>query len=72
MTFPIFTPNPRVFDDSKAREIRSIYFSGGMSYRALARHFGASKATIEHVIRGRGAYRHLRDEQRELNFSTDW
>lgn len=71
MSFPIFTPNPRVFDDTKAREIRSIYSSGGTSYRALAKKHKVSKATIEHVIRGRGAYRHLRDEQ-ESNFSTNW
>lgn len=71
MTFPIFTPNPRVFDDSRATEIRSVYSSGGKSYRALAAQYGASKATIEHVIRGRGAYRHLRDEC-PVNFSTDW
>ena len=71
MSFPLFTPNPRVFDDAKAREIRSLYLQGGTSYRALADRYGASKATIEHVIRGRGAYRHLRDD-RDSNFSTDW
>ena len=71
MSFPIFTPNPRVFDDASAREIRSIYFSGGFSYRALAKKHKVSKATIEHVVRGKGAYRHLRDEQ-VFNFSTDW
>ena len=71
MSFPIFTPNPRVLDDAKAREIRTIYFSGGTSYRALAKKHKVSKATIEHVVRGKGAYRHLKDEQ-EFNFSTDW
>lgn len=71
MQFKIFTPNPRVFDDSKASEIRSVYFSGGTSYRALAAEYGASKATIEHVIRGRGAYRHLREDDAP-NFSTNW
>ncbi len=46
----------RKFDDEQITLIRSLYHSQSYSYRKLAAEFGTCRATIEHIIRGEGAY----------------
>lgn len=52
-----FVPNPRRFSPEEVNLIRSLYSPKQVSYQALATRFGTCKATIDHVINGKGAYR---------------
>lgn len=49
-------PIPRCFNFEEVQLIRSLYSPQTTSYKKLAIQFAVSKATIEHVIRGKGAY----------------
>jgi DNA invertase Pin-like site-specific DNA recombinase len=60
---------PKKFDEETANTIRSLYSSQKNSYSTLAIEFGTCKATIEHVIRGKGAYKDLNGSS---NFTTNW
>jgi DNA invertase Pin-like site-specific DNA recombinase len=65
-----FIPRPpKKFDDNQAQLIRSKYSPGINSYSQLASEFSTAKATIEHIVRGKGAYKHLNDSS---NFTTNW
>jgi hypothetical protein len=50
---------PKKFDEQTALTIRSLYNPPETSYRTLATEFGTCKATIEHIVRGKGAYKAL-------------
>lgn len=52
-----YIPNPRRFSREEVDLIRSLYRPKIISYSQLARQFSTCKATIDHVINFKGAYR---------------
>lgn len=52
-------PTPKRFDDQTALEIRQKHLTDHLSYREIAKVYHCGHATVEHIVKGCGAYRHL-------------